>query len=262
MPLGGLGDVGGLAAMRRILAAVAVAAGLLLAGCSIDAQSASSRDRTSSAPAGTSSPGESSAQADSYTSDPAWPELRDDAQAARQLVEEYWASTMPAVFGQQFVQVSRFLFYEGELNPPDCSGQPLPPRNAAYCNGEGFVAFDVDWFLENMKSQAGDSSVYVILFHEWGHAIQDQIGGPSLGITYELQADCYAGAALSEVVRNGQLQLEAGDAGEVINILFQGGDPAGTPWLDPDAHGSAEQRIRAFALGDRNGPETCYTTYQ
>jgi hypothetical protein len=53
-------------------------------------------------------------------------------------------------------------------------------------------------------------------------------------------------------VRNGQLQLEDGDAGEVINILFQGGDPAGTPWLDPDAHG----------LGDRNGPEACSTTYQ
>ena len=88
---------------------------------------------------------------------------------------------MPAVFGQQSVQVSRFLFYEGELDPPDCGGQPLPPRNAAYCNGEGFVAFDVDWFLKNMKSQAGDSSVHVILFHEWGHAVQDQIGGPSLG---------------------------------------------------------------------------------
>jgi predicted metalloprotease len=150
---------------------------------------------------------------------------------------------MPGIFGQQFVQASEFLLYEGELDPPDCDGQPLPPRNAAYCSGEGFVAFDVDWFLENMKSQAGDSSVYVILFHEWGHAVQDQIGGPSLGIAYELQADCYAGAALSAVVRSGQLQLEAGDAGEVISILFQLGDPAGTPWLDPDAHGSAEQRI-------------------
>jgi hypothetical protein len=103
-----------------------------------------------------------------------------------------------------------------------------------------------------MKGQAGDGSVYVILFHECGHAVQDQIGGPSLGIAHELQADCYAGAALSEIVRNGRLQLEDGDAGEVINILFQGGDPAGTPWLDPDAHG----------LGDRNGPEACSTTYQ
>jgi hypothetical protein len=83
-----------------------------------------------------------------------------------------------------------------------------------------------------------------------------------IGITAELQADCYAGAALMDVVRNGQLQLEAGDPGEVINVLYQGGDPAGVPWLAPTAHGTAGQRINAFALGNEKGPEACYNTYQ
>jgi uncharacterized protein len=247
---------------RRLLMGLAVAC-CLLAGCGTGETGGElGGSQTGAAPAGTSRAPVHSAPVADYEQDPARPELREDASAARRLVERYWASAMPIVWSRRFQPVGRLLLYQGARDAPPCGGRPLPPRNASYCAGENFVAFDVDWFLENVKGAAGDSSVYVILFHEWGHAVQDRVGVPSLSISSELQADCYAGAALAGVVEAGQLQLEAGDPEEVLRVLYQGGDPAGTPWLDPAAHGSAELRIRAFAFGQDQGAAACFSNYQ
>jgi predicted metalloprotease len=231
---------------QRLLLGLAVV-GLCLSGCSSgDRESALGADQRPEASAETAPAQTTELSSAGYENDPAWPELHQDAAAARQLVEAYWVGVMPAVFGRRFLPVAQFFHYEGAKGGPMCAGEPPPAGGAWCCIGQRFVAFDVDWFLENMKSGAGDGSVYVVLFHEWGHAVQEEVGRPSLPINAELQADCYADAALAGAVQAGRLQLEIGDPEEVVTILFQGGDAATTPWFDPAAHGTAEQRIQAF----------------
>lgn len=177
-----------------------------------------------------------------------------DLNTARQLTEEFWKQQFGAL-GRNYRPIADFVAYTGE-NGPSCGGQPSVPNNAFYCPAGHFIAYDENW-LEGLWQEMGDGSVYLIIPHEFGHAVQAQLESAfELNVQQELQADCYAGGTLSALVRSGALSAEPGDEDELLINLEAAGDPA-EDWFNPSAHGTAEQRQRSFATGYRGGVGDC-----
>ncbi|MEU6725160.1 neutral zinc metallopeptidase [Nonomuraea wenchangensis] len=180
--------------------------------------------------------------------------FEDDVVSARTLTEQFWKQQF-AQLGRTYRPITEFIPYSGSAGP-SCGGQPAVPNNAFYCPAGHFIAFDRDW-MEGLWNDMGDGSVYVIIPHEFGHAVQAQLRSAfQLNVQAELQADCYAGATLAGLVGGGALRAEPGDEDELLLSLEAAGDPT-DDWLDPAAHGTAEQRQSAFAEGYRSGVGAC-----
>ncbi|MFI7618752.1 neutral zinc metallopeptidase [Nonomuraea terrae] len=180
--------------------------------------------------------------------------FEDDVRTARTLGEEFWNQQFRQL-GRTYRPIEAFVPYAGGSGP-DCGDQPAVPNNAFYCPIGHFIAYDERW-MEALWNEMGDGSVYVVIPHELGHAVQAQLRtGFALNVQLELQADCYAGGTLSALVGSGVLGTEEGDADELLLSLAAAGDPT-DDWLDPNAHGTAEQRQLAFAKGYRGGVGAC-----
>jgi len=84
------------------------------------------------------------------------------------------------------------------------------------------------------------------------------VTGPST-FDLEQQADCFAGAWVAYVIleNSENITLSPGDLDEAIAGFVVFRDAPGTPEEDPEAHGSAFQRIGAFQDGVINGAEAC-----
>ncbi|MGI5269062.1 neutral zinc metallopeptidase [Nonomuraea sp. CA-218870] len=180
--------------------------------------------------------------------------FEDDVRGARTLSEEFWKQYF-AASGATYRPINDFVPYSGTEGPA-CGGQPSAPNNAFYCSAGHFIAYDEEW-MRTLWSRMGDGSVYLIIPHEFGHAVQAQLGAAfELNVQLELQADCYAGGTLRALIDSGALTAEPGDEDELLLNLAAAGDPT-DDWLDPAAHGTAEQRQRSFAAGYTRGVDAC-----
>ncbi|WP_308170063.1 neutral zinc metallopeptidase [Acrocarpospora catenulata] len=177
-----------------------------------------------------------------------------DVRLARCLTEQFWARQFQAG-GSTYRPVEAFIAYNGN-DGPACGGQPAVPNNAFYCQDGHFIAFDASW-LQGLYQQLGDGAVYVVIPHEFGHAVQAQLMQDfSYSVERELQADCYAGGALSALLRAGQIQDEEGDDTELLANLEAAGDPTDA-WWQPGAHGTPERRQNAYITGYQQGVTAC-----
>ncbi|MGH8089010.1 MAG: neutral zinc metallopeptidase, partial [Stenotrophomonas sp.] len=102
---------------------------------------------------------------------------------------------------------------------------------------------------------SGDAWVYLVIAHEWGHAIQARLSRALGSRQAELQADCFAGAVLYGAHNDGTLQFEQGDEKEIANALARIADD--TPWTKQGDHGDPFQRIQAFGTGRSGGVMAC-----
>ncbi|MGC5013723.1 neutral zinc metallopeptidase [Streptosporangium sp. DT93] len=177
-----------------------------------------------------------------------------DVELARESTEAYWSRTF-AASGLTYRPITDFIAYRGD-DGPSCGEERAVPNNAFYCPAGHFIAYDENWMRE-LYRRMGDGSVYVIIPHEFGHAVQAQLDTAfRLNVERELQADCYAGGTLGALVKGGSLQTEPGDEDELLVNLAAAGDPT-DDWLRPDAHGTAEQRQTMFAKGYDRGTSAC-----
>lgn len=131
------------------------------------------------------------------------------------------------------------------------------PDNAFFCPADGRLYYDRA-FMERELETVGDFGPVFIIAHEWGHVVQQELGllwGDAPAIRLELQADCLAGAYSEDAKGRGVVAEQ--DLQEATASLTQAGDPVGTPWYDPRAHGSAEQRVGAFHEGLSGGVSAC-----
>jgi predicted metalloprotease len=182
-------------------------------------------------------------------------EINEDVQSAVRSVEQYWTARFAAE-RRRFRPVQRVYGYSvGDGST--CGGQPNTPRNAAYCFADDTIALDRQWLADSYDT-LGDAFAYYLIGHEYAHAVQRRRGiAFDVTIQYELQADCFAGAFIGDQMRTGALVLEDGDLEELNAGLRSVGDPEGTPWFDPRAHGSAAQRVAAFQRGFESSLEGC-----
>lgn len=182
-------------------------------------------------------------------------EFKKDIDDAVRSAETYWSAQFRAS-GERFRPIRRIIPYqrEGEVS---CGGQAVPRDNAVYCPTGDFVAYDVNWAVAAFR-QVGDAFLYYLLGHEYAHGIQTRLGiRYRYTIEQELQADCLAGAYLGGVIEAKVLTLEEGDLEEFREGLLAVGDQPGQPWFAEGAHGSAEQRTRAFFNGYERSLSAC-----
>lgn len=176
-----------------------------------------------------------------------------DERLAVQVTDRFWREVFPDAFGRSYRSPTVKGGYEGE-NGPTCGGQPSVPFNAFYCPAEDFLAWD-----ENLMSagyeKIGDAWVYLIIAHEWGHAIQARLQRDRVSVAAELQADCLAGATLVGAADRGLVSLERGDTEELRQTLVAVADDF--PWTNESDHGNAQQRIQSFNTGAEGGVDAC-----
>jgi len=120
-------------------------------------------------------------------------------------------------------------------------------------------------FRAAVEAGVGDFGWVVVVAHEWGHHIQLQLGidlgvsaaemGGPPPIELEQQADCLAGAYTEDAEDRGW--LEPGDVDEALFMTELAGDPVGTSWDSPGAHGTSDERVDAFLAGYEGGLAAC-----
>lgn len=180
-------------------------------------------------------------------------DLRTDERGAVQATDGFWRRTFAAEFGRSYRPPEVRGGYLGE-DGPTCAGQPSVPFNAFYCPSEDFLAWDENLMAAGYE-RIGDAWVYLIIAHEWGHAIQARLERDRVSVAAELQADCLAGAALFGAARLGLVTLERGDTEELAQTLAAVADEF--PWTDQSDHGNAGERTNAFELGANDGVDAC-----
>ncbi|GAA2425203.1 hypothetical protein GCM10010191_41770 [Actinomadura vinacea] len=239
--------------MRTPLAAMLIGATLLTSGaCTIKLDGAAGDDP---APARrTASPASPAAPRTPAVDEAA---MRRDIQIARQVVDGFWRRH----WSEYFTGVYRAPLvrggYDGNVpnSGPTCAGRPAAKNNAFYCNPQDYIAWDLN--LMRAGYAKGDSWVYLIIAHEWGHAVQNRLKNSLVARQKELQADCLAGAALyGAAEKDRTLRIEPGDREELIDGFKVVGDD--TPWTNPGDHGDAFERIENFSKGRTGGVKSCF----
>lgn len=180
-------------------------------------------------------------------------QLDEDEQTAVNAVNQYWERHFSELSRQPYTPPRVAGPYVGRSGP-SCGGQPSVPGNAFYCPPGDFLAWDQD-LMRAGYDRIGDAWVYLVIAHEWGHAIQARLRANQVSVAAELQADCLAGASILGSVQDGVLVLEPGDEQELAQTLAAVADDY--PWTDEGSHGNAQQRIRAFEAGANGGLRAC-----
>jgi predicted metalloprotease len=180
-------------------------------------------------------------------------DLSGDEQSAAGATDAFWRQAFPDQFRGSYRSPAVRGGYQGE-DGPTCGGQPSVAFNAFYCPSQDFLAWDENLMAAGYE-QIGDAWVYLIIAHEWGHAIQARLQADQVSVAAELQADCFAGATLFGAADRGLLQFERGDIEELQKTLAAVADDY--PWTKESDHGDAQQRISAFNEGSQGGPTAC-----
>lgn len=186
-----------------------------------------------------------------------------DEQTAVTVVDEFWRRYF-ADIGRRYESPRVAGGYPGSSGPL-CGGEPtVIAGNALYCVAEDYLAWDED-LMDAGYGQIGDGWVYVVIAHEWAHAVQARLGRAGATTQTELQADCLAGAALQGAVDAELVRLEAGDDQELLRSLAAAADDGATTaatvtdgtTTDGVSHGTAAQRTSAFRTGADGGVDAC-----
>jgi uncharacterized protein len=179
--------------------------------------------------------------------------LAGDERTAVSVTDAFWREKFPEFFGRSYRSPQVEGGYRGE-DGPSCGGQPAVPFNAFYCPREDFIAWDENLMAAGYQ-QIGDAWVYLIIAHEWAHAIQARLERDQVSVAAELQADCLAGATLFGAAERGLVDLEPGDTEELAQTLAAVADDF--PWTSERDHGNAQQRISSFNAGAEGGVRAC-----
>ena len=105
-----------------------------------------------------------------------------------------------------------------------------------------------------------------VIAHEWSHHVQTVLGFERTtrpetwnqvhSIELELMADCFSGAWARDAYERGRIDIS--DVDEAMNFTIQRlGDPTYIDEYDPQAHGTADQRVTAFMNGFEEGFSGC-----
>lgn len=177
-------------------------------------------------------------------------------------IERFWTDEYPEVFdGKKYEPVSGGFY---SVSPDD----DLPPcatdssdiaGNAFYCGKEDVVAWDDTDLMPSVQDDFGDLAVVTVLAHEWGHAIQARSKMEGATVTLEHQADCYAGAYISDLAEQDDpaFRISATTIDAALAGFLRIRDTPGTAATDPSAHGSGFDRVNAFQDGIDNGAASC-----
>lgn len=184
-------------------------------------------------------------------------------------IQQFWTETMPEAYGQPYeaIPTSRMYPYDEANPPPPCGTEVVPYEvlrgNAFYCQIDDFIAWDDGELFPTLYEEFGPFAVTMVLAHEWGHAIQDQVGLTERNlrtVDLEQQADCFAGAWTRRLSDGDseKLNLGSGSLDQALGGMLKFRDEPGLVSADDaGAHGSGFDRLRAFREGYTQGVDNC-----
>jgi len=178
-------------------------------------------------------------------------------------IEGFWAGSFPKLFGAAYEPISGGLHpYGPRTSLPPCPGirsYDDIAENAFYCPEADLIAWDTQNLLVPLRDEFGELTLGIVMAHEMGHAIQSRAGFEARTVTLEQQADCYAGAWVRSVVdgRSSAFEVGPGELDAALGGMLLLRDAPGVDASDPDAHGSAFDRVAALKDGFVNGAASC-----
>ncbi len=201
-----------------------------------------------------------------------WEEVQKDVKKAERYVDGFWQRHWDQCFTSYRAPDKRGIYTEDD--PQSCDGTTMEPDNAFYCRDGHFVAYGRALMRRALEENVGTPWVYLVVGHEWGHAVQQllQDGGHDdlvpnpLDARRELQADCLAGAALWASDYEGFLEWKSEDNLKVAEALLS--LPDDSPWTKVTPEGDVRSggplaRIAAFQAGlNVDGARNCFASYR
>ncbi len=193
-------------------------------------------------------------------------ENREFVSAVLGSTEDAWREILPKQARKQY-QAPKLVLFSGQVS--SACGYASAATGPFYCPGDYQLYLDFDFFreLKNEFKAPGDFAQAYVIAHEVGHHVQNQLGtmgrvqrqgqNNQLSVALELQADCYAGIWANHAQKKGL--VETGDAEEAIRAAAAVGDDQiqkrTQGYVVPESftHGSADQRMKAFAIGMKFG---------
>lgn len=179
-------------------------------------------------------------------------------------IEDYWSQTLPQDFGRKFTPIAKLTSFDANGTSVQVCRQPSKGvENAFYCPADDSVSWDRGTLLPVLNKMFGPMSIVTVFAHEMGHAVQYRLGSVDQStptIVKEQQADCYAGSFIRWVAMGNakHFQISTGDGlNQVLATMMFIRDQVGTTAVDPQAHGSAFDRVTAFQFGFEDGPTRC-----
>lgn len=187
-------------------------------------------------------------------------------------VEGFWAKNFPDMYGEPFEPLSGGIFaaYPERTEPiPGCGTRTTSyddvEMNAFYCSVGDFMAYDDAKLIPELVDNLGQSSVGIVLAHEFGHAVQNRANNWRQPVVLkEQQADCFAGAWAAHISRgeNPDFVFTDSEVRAGMVALIQVADPVELSGQgDPNAHGTGFDRVGAFQDGFVGGVERCKTFF-
>jgi predicted metalloprotease len=132
-----------------------------------------------------------------------------------------------------------------------CMGREVTFRGTFFCPDGYFIALEESRQLLPIHQQIGLYGVAVVLSHEYGHAVQQQLAIDHISrLKTEFQADCFAGAWFGWLRESGELddpETAISQAHDAMRTVNSGDELA--------------QQLEAFTDGFEDGPERCLELY-
>lgn len=178
---------------------------------------------------------------------------------------DYWKSKFQKDFGQKWQALNGGIYSytpDQDEEIPCIGSAKSGANNAYYCPSGNLIAYDRD-FLKELSDEYGDFIVPLILAHEYGHAIQSELGDDGAkSIVIETQADCFAGVFVDAAAKGTpHFSVSTKDLDSVLAgyLLFR--DEPGGSATDPGSHGSGFDRVSAFQEGYVDGTQACVQNF-
>ncbi|MGI9605175.1 MAG: hypothetical protein ACR2P0_03460 [Acidimicrobiales bacterium] len=182
-------------------------------------------------------------------------------QAAPDVSHEYEPVRLDRIISRSALEAGRgerrctFLGDAEQLDPDDV----VENAYVTFCDEGLTVVYDDIDYVPSLERRYGPAGTAMLMAHEWGHILQDQLGlFNQSSLIAEQQADCWSGAYAAWAESEGVAPFDDATAlDQAIISTLDARDEIGVTPDDGESHGNGFDRVRATQEGYDRGVAFC-----